>query len=119
MNDGHGHLVGDHVLRTLAQLLSTTLRKSDVVGRCGGEEFGAILRDTDAGSACTVIDKIRERFGAVRFEVGTTDLTVTFSAGIASSDVGMDATKLLMAADRALYAAKYAGRNRVRPHRTG
>lgn len=114
VNDRHGHLMGDQVLRTFAQLLTGTLRSSDVVGRCGGEEFGVILRNTEAHTACSVIDKLRERFGATRFEIGGSELTVSFSAGVASSESGQaSATDLLVAADRALYAAKAAGRNRV------
>ncbi len=114
VNDCHGHLMGDQVLRTFAQLLTGTLRSSDVVGRCGGEEFGVILRNTEAHTACSVIDKLRERFGATRFEIGGSELTVSFSAGVASSESGQaSATDLLVAADRALYAAKAAGRNRV------
>lgn len=114
VNDRHGHLMGDQVLRTFAQLLTGTLRSSDVVGRCGGEEFGVILRNTEARMACSVIDKIRERFGATRFDIGGSDLTVSFSAGVASNEGGhASATDLLVAADRALYAAKAAGRNRV------
>ncbi len=113
VNDRHGHLVGDQVLRTLAQLLTATLRKSDVVGRCGGEEFGVILRNTDADGACRVIDKLRERFGAVDFNTGTVGLTVTFSAGVACIGSGMTQTDLLRSADRALYAAKEGGRNQV------
>ena len=114
VNDRYGHLVGDQVLRTFAQLLTATLRGSDVVGRCGGEEFGVLLRDTDARAACLVIDKLRERFGAMPFEIGTDALTVTVSAGVASNENRhASATDLLMAADRALYTAKATGRNRV------
>lgn len=114
VNDRHGHLMGDQVLRTFAQLLTGTLRNSDVVGRCGGEEFGVILRNTDADAACAVVNKLRERFGGTRFEVAGGDLTVSFSAGVASSQSGhATATDLLVAADRALYDAKATGRNRV------
>ncbi len=113
INDGFGHLAGDQVLRTLAQLLTSTLRQSDVLGRCGGEEFGVILRGTGAAAACRVIDRIRERFGATGFRAGAADFTVTFSAGIASNRECSDATALLTTADRALYAAKAGGRDRV------
>lgn len=114
VNDRYGHLVGDQVLRTFAQLLTATLRGSDVVGRCGGEEFGVLLRDTDARAACLVIDKLRERFGAMPFDIGPDALTVTVSAGVASNESRhASATDLLMAADRALYTAKATGRNRV------
>lgn len=120
VNDRHGHFMGDQVLRTFAQLLTGTLRSSDVVGRCGGEEFGVILRNTDADTACSVIDKLRERFGSTRFEIGASDLTVSFSAGVASNANGpMTATDLLVAADRALYLAKATGRNRVMRDETG
>lgn len=114
VNDRYGHLVGDQVLRTFAQLLTATLRSSDVLGRCGGEEFGVLLRNTDGRTACAVIDKLRARFGATPFGIGDHDLTVTVSAGIASNESRhATATDLLMAADRALYTAKATGRNRV------
>ena len=113
VNDSYGHLVGDQVLRTLAQMLRATLRESDVVGRCGGEEFGIILRNTGVSSATTVIDKFRKRFAATPFDIGGTKLSVTFSAGVASNNGHGSSTELLMAADRAMYAAKRDGRNRV------
>ena len=72
-----------------------------------------ILRNTDATAASGVIDKLRERFGAVDFSTASADLAVTFSAGVASVESGTTQTDLLRRADRALYAAKAAGRNRV------
>lgn len=114
VNDRYGHLVGDQVLRTFAQLLTATLRVSDIVGRCGGEEFGVLLRNTDAHAAWSVIDKLRERFGSVPFAIGDDDLTVTVSAGVASNEGrNLTSTDLLMAADRALYIAKATGRDKV------
>ena len=113
VNDGYGHLAGDQVLRTLAQMLKATLRESDVVGRCGGEEFGVILRNTGVSAATAVIDKFRRRFAATPFDIGGAQLSVTFSAGVASNKDHESSTELLMAADRAMYIAKREGRNRV------
>jgi diguanylate cyclase (GGDEF)-like protein len=113
VNDTFGHLVGDRVIRALARTLITCLRKSDVIGRYGGEEFAALLLDTSPGDAKDVVEKIRQRFRALPFESDRRPFTVTLSAGIAGSN-GRDAAETLInAADRALYTAKREGRDRV------
>ncbi len=115
VNDTHGHLVGDRVLEVVANLLRETLREEDVLARYGGEEFIAILPETTSEAA---------RFPAERFatllsrrEIETPNgqkVRVTISIGIAGlGDHGTDETALIAAADRALYAAKRAGKNRV------
>ena len=113
VNDAHGHLVGDHVLRTLAGVLGSGLRRSDIAGRCGGEEFGVVLFDTSPDKALSVIDRLRKKFAQFSFRSGVHSFNVTFSAGIASRFSAMDTTRLTAAADAALYRCKRGGRNVV------
>lgn len=113
VNDTHGHLVGDQVLMALSRMLRQRLRTADVVGRYGGEEFAAILPDTPGRDAARCIDGLRESFARVAFHSATGSFGCTFSAGIAVSCDGSSLESLRESADRALYAAKRGGRNRV------
>lgn len=113
VNDQFGHPVGDRILKNLARFLRQQLRKSDIVGRYGGEEFAIILTDTDGPAAMAVLDKLCGDFGRLEHEVDGATLTVTFSAGVASMAGRQSARELVLAADRALYVAKRKGRNRV------
>jgi len=112
INDEHGHLVGDAVLRDVGRLLGDRLRGSDLVGRYGGEEFVVVMRRATKVQAAGVLDQLRDRVAA---RAPTTDLPrYTFSAGVAEfPGDGADVTALLQRADDRLYAAKEAGRNRV------
>ena len=114
VNDVHGHGAGDDVLRTLADLLGTGLRKIDIVGRCGGEEFGVILLDTSLEDATRILNVLRERFGRIVFPGRQAQFRVTFSAGIASSRDCGDIAILMATADAALYGAKKNGRDQIR-----
>lgn len=114
VNDTHGHASGDGVLQTLSQLLRSGLRRSDIVGRCGGEEFGVILRDIDTDAARRILERIREQFSATTFRSGQGVFKSTFSAGLSAVSGKVAHTDLLHRADRALYAAKDGGRNQVR-----
>ena len=114
VNDVHGHGAGDDVLRTLADLIGTSLRKIDIVGRCGGEEFGVILLDTSLEDAARTVTALRERFGRIAFPGRQAPFRVTFSAGLASSRDCGDVSVLLATADAALYGAKRNGRDQVR-----
>ena len=111
VNDTHGHDVGDDVLRVLARLMTERLRSSDVVARFGGEEFVALLPDTDREAASAVAGALRRAIAAHQHpQAGQ----VTVSVGVASlqlPDEGLDS--LLRRADEALYAAKRQGRDRV------
>jgi diguanylate cyclase (GGDEF)-like protein len=114
VNDTHGHLVGDRVIRGLARSLRKHLRRTDIIGRYGGEEFAALLPNTSPEQAAARLDKIRERFGATPFDgAHGRPFSVTYSAGIAGSGPHEGPEALISAADAALYAAKRAGRNRV------
>ncbi len=113
VNDTHGHLTGDRVLRSLARLLQERLRRTDLIGRYGGEEFAVVLFNTDADRAVTVMNEVRERFSRIRQNSGTAEFSVTLSAGISVYPDYASAAELNEAADTALYDAKNRGRNRV------
>lgn len=111
INDTYGHPVGDQVLRHLAALLRRRLRRSDVVGRLGGEEFAIALPRTSPEQAMQLMDRLREEFSAIEFDSGETQFHATFSGGMAT--VGRNVAEFMKAADVALYAAKRDGRNRL------
>lgn len=113
VNDSHGHQVGDAVLKGLARLLLRRLRRTDVVGRYGGEEFAIILPGTSGSAALTVLDELRCAFKAVPFTANGTDFTVTFSGGICVGAATDDVDAVIERADAALYRAKHAGRDRI------
>lgn len=114
INDTHGHLVGDQVLRDTAVRMRTAVRDFDLLGRYGGEEFLIVLHDTSLDVARQVAERVRRRVGEYPFSVHEIGLRVTISQGIALSRMGDSVEMLLARADAALYAAKQAGRNCVR-----
>lgn len=113
VNDSYGHPVGDQVLLGLARVLRQRLRKSDLVGRYGGEEFAVILHDISPENAHQIMEQLREYFSRVVFNAGETRFSCTFSCGIASFPQLDDLESLREAADAALYRAKKQGRNQV------
>ena len=113
VNDNHGHQEGDKVIKAVTRLLTQRLRKIDIIGRYGGEEFGVILPSTTPEDAIKLLDEIRESVGSVLHSSDTGSFRVTFSAGLAAFPVHMDVSQLIRAADNALYKAKQEGRNRV------
>jgi diguanylate cyclase (GGDEF)-like protein len=114
VNDEHGHAAGDRVLRSLSRLLRQRLRRSDIVGRYGGEEFAVILPNTNPKEAASILDTLRTAFHAVGFRGADDQLFhVTYSAGVAALTETGDVASLNLAADAALYFAKRAGRDRV------
>ena len=114
VNDTYGHLTGDAVLRTLAAEMRQQVRESDLVGRYGGEEFAILLNGTTAAEACLVAERIRRGAGVVRVLAQDTIVGATVSIGVAVlGPHGGDLGELLESADRALYRAKRAGRDRV------
>ena len=113
VNDVFGHLIGDRAIRSLSRLLQQRLRKTDIIGRYGGEEFAIIFPDTTATAAAKVLNEIREGFAKVRQQAKDREFSVTFSGGVAGFPDYTDANSLNEAADKALYRAKHTGRNRV------
>ncbi|MDA7085020.1 PleD family two-component system response regulator [Pseudomonas sp. SA3-5] len=113
VNDNYGHPMGDRVIKSLALFLKQRLRKSDHIGRYGGEEFAVVMPNTDARAAQLVLDEIRKRFAEIIYPAQPLDLTCTFSCGIAQLHGETSSQTLTQQADEALYAAKHGGRNRV------
>lgn len=115
INDTYGHLFGDRVLRDLARIATWTVRSIDLVGRYGGEEFVAVLPETDGAQALVVAERLRMTVARHRLDLPSgEEAHVTISAGIAIFPA--DATtmdSLIRIADTALYAAKAGGRNQV------
>jgi diguanylate cyclase (GGDEF)-like protein len=114
VNDAHGHAVGDDVLRKFAAALRSTVRDSDLAGRWGGEEFLLLLPGADATGGALLADRVREAFSERAFAGRDGEpVTVTCSFGVAQHRAGGDERELFASADRALYRAKRAGKNRV------
>jgi len=113
LNDTHGHLAGDEVLRQFANVLQGSLRQSDILCRWGGEEFIVLLRETAGRQALDVAEKIRRRSEQLTFSYDEQPLRLTTSIGLSGLQPGDTLHALLTRADRALYRAKQAGRNRV------
>ncbi len=114
VNDTHGHAAGDAVLKMLAATAQTVLRATDVVGRLGGEEFGILLPGLDLDSAELVGERLRSAVERMRVRGDGYEIACTISVGCAAMGDGVASVgALLQAADRALYAAKRGGRNRV------
>jgi diguanylate cyclase (GGDEF)-like protein len=115
LNDSYGHPVGDIVLRDIAEILRRSVRVFDVCARYGGEEFVIIMPGSAGAGAARIAERIRERIEAYRpADRRLSDLRVTASIGLTMSSAETTATQLLESADRALYAAKRAGKNRVK-----
>jgi len=116
INDTHGHLAGDEVLRRLAGLVAGQIRREDVLARYGGEEFVLLLRNISVASATMVAERIRASVEALETSFEGTTIRATLSIGVASlgsCQRPVTPKALLDAADQALYQAKEAGRNRV------
>jgi two-component system cell cycle response regulator len=120
INDAWGHLVGDAVLHETAQRLRRALRDYDGVGRYGGEEFLILVPESGPEAAREIADRLRKAVADLPVNVDGNRLSVTISVGLATGTVddGADARTFLRLADRALYSAKHAGRNRIEVLRT-
>lgn len=114
VNDTMGHDAGDRALSRIGKLLTERLRKSDAVGRLGGEEFGLILRDLKPADAHQLVEELRERIASTEVRYGEGIIRLTASFGVAHfPDDGRSAETLYRAADSFLYAGKQGGRNTV------
>jgi len=113
INDTYGHIVGDTVLRQLSSELKRNLRENDLAGRYGGDEFCVILPDMPLDQARAIMERLREVFGSYRNQE-VPGLQVSLSIGLATYQPQFtDAATWLNEADRALYAAKNTGRNKI------
>ena len=117
VNDTYGHQAGDEVLKRVGRLLKLAVRNIDLAARYGGEEFAVVLTETESSAAAQMADEIRQAIEAERTAFEDKTIKVSISIGVAGTDrtrVFQTATQLANAADRAVYAAKAAGRNCVR-----
>ena len=114
VNDGHGHLMGSHVLAEVGRIIQDAIRVADVSARYGGEEFLSYLAETDGTGVERAAERIRSEIEAFLFVLDDVSIHVTISVGIAvAPGHGTDIKTLVGAADQALYRAKETGRNRV------
>src|SRR4051794_35735181 len=118
VNDIHGHAKGDEVLAAVGTAIAATARESDFVGRYGGEEFVALLPDTSSAGAAMLAEKLRQVIADLEIPDLDRRLSASFGVAVLPGNA-VTGEQLLRAADRALYGAKGAGRNRVEMVRSG
>jgi diguanylate cyclase (GGDEF)-like protein len=116
INDTHGHIGGDVLLKKFADMLKTVIRASDICGRLGGDEFLLVITHVAADAIYKTVERFREKLAEQQFEIGNEKVSITASFGIAGfrGNEILDFTTLVRRADKALYAAKRAGRNVIR-----
>lgn len=116
INDTYGHIVGDYVLKEVARLIKSSVRKNDIVARYGGEEFTAILPELDSDGAYVIAERIREKIENHVFLIDGFEIRITVSGGIAEYPrIASNAIELVSYADRAMYVgAKFKGRNKIK-----
>ncbi len=119
VNDRHGHAVGDEVLRRMTVRVQDTLRGSDLFGRWGGEEFIVLMPDTAIGEAVQAAERLRQAIHELEFAGEDTRFGITVSIGVAQLEAAETADMLVQRVDKALYAAKHAGRDRVTVYEMG
>jgi diguanylate cyclase (GGDEF)-like protein len=113
VNDTYGHDAGDAVLAAFAKILKKEARSVDIVGRFGGEEFMAILSETDTKGGATFADKVRKKVEKSRFMYKGDRIKVTVSAGVSERKKHASLKSVINSADEYLYKSKQDGRNRV------
>ena len=114
INDTYGHAAGDLALQTIAEACKTEIRNSDVLARIGGEEFAICCPDTPIKGAQNLAERIRQRIEKTRVQNNNDNIQLTCSIGVVSlTDRDVDFAGLLNRADKLLYGAKEAGRNRI------
>ncbi len=114
INDNYGHSTGDQVLQAVVKRSSQHVRQVDVLGRLGGDEFGILLPETELASAGSIAERIRQDVMKTPIQVKRHQLTITTTLGVAEAHSDIPDLEMLVAkADKALYAAKQNGRNRV------
>lgn len=113
INDTYGHEAGDTILKGFAQIFKAIARNVDIVGRYGGEEFLAILSETDHNGTIVFAEKVRQKLEISRFVYGEHKLQVTISAGVAFREEYPSMQAMIKSADEKLYRAKKNGRNQI------
>jgi diguanylate cyclase (GGDEF)-like protein len=114
INDTYGHAIGDDVLRAVAQTLQSTVRRSDILGRIGGEEFSVFLPNTQMLGAQQLAETLRLAIESIHIEVDGVRLKITASIGVAAKRYEQETMQAIQQhADQAMYEAKRGGRNRV------
>ena len=113
VNDTYGHITGDKVLRSLARVLGQRLRRTDLIGRAGGEEFAVVLIDSGGDTSLIVMEQLRKKFEELKHRAEGKEFSCTFSCGLAAMPPHEGTAVLRDAADKALYQAKNRGRNRI------
>ncbi len=119
INDRYGHHLGDQAIRSVADVMTATLRETDVTGRLGGEEFAVLMPHTDLNAAMRAAERLREAAANLRIAAPAADqapIQLTISIGVADYQHGMSLDILVMHADLALYRAKHEGRDRIRAY---
>lgn len=114
INDNHGHQAGDELLVQVSKHLRKALRATDVLGRLGGDEFGAIMHNITPAEAREKVEELLEKFSHTKFKTAGKSTTITVSVGmVVYPHAGRDASQLMVMADLAMYRAKDLGRNRL------
>lgn len=115
-NDTYGHLIGDHILREVAGIIHTTIRRNDFSGRYGGEEFAVFLQHTTQKGALSFAQRLRKKIASHTFSVYGIDVHITVSIGIASNRTdSLQCDQIILEADNNLYTAKKKGKDQVYP----
>ena len=116
INDTYGHIGGDTLLQRFAEILKSVIRASDICGRLGGDEFILVITHVEAEDIEKTVERFREKLISQQFEVGDQKVSITASFGVAGfhGKEIVDFNTLVRRADKALYAAKNAGRNQVK-----
>lgn len=115
INDAHGHLIGDQILHGIAQVCMNNLRTDDILGRFGGEEFVILLPETKLEDARNIAERLRHLIAdtSIETEIGAINTTISIGVALMEKTNSVTIEQLLSRADRAMYLAKQAGRNRV------
>jgi len=117
VNDTWGHEAGDEVLKIVANIFSSALRETDIIGRIGGEEFAVILPETTVAAGVPLVERLREMIEEAVIQTPIGDVRVTISVGVSAlGDLNCALEKIVTDADAALYQAKHEGRNRTVVH---
>lgn len=121
INDKYGHGLGDLVLKTVGKTLLSTVRKSDITGRFGGDEFAIILPYTNLDNALKVAEKVKDKINNLKFTSGTNTIEITLSIGVIEVQHGSSIDtfeKVIAEADKYLYCAKDKGKNTICSNKT-